>query len=77
MAVDEAGNDDHIGTVDDIGVDRTDIALHLGDALAVEQDVGAAKIADLRIHRDDRRVPDESPLHVIAPEPGARPMPAA
>ena len=77
VAVDEAGNDDHAGAVDDAGVDRTDIASHLGNALAVQQYVAATKIADLRVHRDDRRVPDQSPLHVVAPEPAASPVAAA
>ena len=53
VGVDKAGDHDHVGAVDDIGVDIADIALYLGDLLAVDQDVAVGQHADFGIDGHD------------------------
>ncbi len=56
VGVDEAGDGDLVGAVDDLGVVGVDRGRDLRDLGAVDQDVAAVEVADLRIDRDDRRV---------------------
>ena len=56
MGVDEAGNGDPVGGVDDLGAVGRDRRRDRGDLAPLDQDVAAVKVADLRIDRDDRRV---------------------
>ena len=66
VGIDKAGQDDHAGCVDDLGIGRVLVGTDPVDA-PVDQEQVAGEIADRRVHADDRTATDEQgPLgHVL------------
>src|SRR5690606_16208925 len=52
VGVDEAGDDDVAGDVDDLGVGRFQVGADGGDLRAFDEDVAPSQVAQLRVHRD-------------------------
>jgi hypothetical protein len=64
VRVDEAGHRDAAAAVDHLGVGRGEVAADLRDLRAVDEDVAALEVADLRVQREDESVLDERLGHV-------------
>jgi hypothetical protein len=66
MGIDEAGHDDAVGRVDDLGVARRDRRADRDDPLVLDQDVAAEDVADLRIHAQHMSSTEQ---HAVGHEP--------
>lgn len=70
VRVDQAGDDDTAGEVDDFGVGRLDGVADVGDAVAVDEDLGVLGVGAARRHRDDLRPAQQDAAHAPVLEPG-------
>ena len=66
VGVDEAGDHDVPGAVDDLGV-GVDVRLDGGDLVVLDQDVAGGQVPDVRVHRQDGAAPDEDLSHGADP----------
>ena len=59
MRIDEAGNRDHAGAVDDLGGGRIDLRRHRHDGAVAHMHVAGCKVRHRRIHGEDGGAADE------------------
>jgi len=59
MCVNEAGHDDRIRCIDNLGVGRTQSRADLDDPAILDKHIALGQISDGLIHREDVSAPDE------------------
>ena len=69
MGVDEAGHDDRVAGVDDLGVASTQVLADFRDDIVVDEDVGATKIAHLPLQAEHTAALEQDPTHRSALSP--------
>jgi inorganic pyrophosphatase len=71
MGVDQAGDDDAVLAVDGLGLTgataKVDRRAHIDDAIALDQHIAGAEVADRVIHADDGGRSDQRAPHRLTP----------